>query len=113
MSKWLLAFPVMFLIGGAMLLPGDSSPTPQPVIADVLGDCQLADRVSQVAVLRELAAQPFDGTTDDGRRQAGEWFTAQRFRNRANDFGAYTDAVAEAIAANSEAALADSLEVKR
>ena len=71
-----------------------------------------ADRVSQIAVLRDLAKQPFDGTTDDGRKQAGEWFNAQRFRNRANDFGGYTDRVAEAIAANSEDSLANELEAK-
>jgi hypothetical protein len=59
-----------------------------------------------------LASQPFDGTTDDGRRKAGEFFNAQRFRNRANDFGAYTDAVSEAIAANAEAELAKKLEGK-
>jgi hypothetical protein len=66
----------------------------------------------QVAVLLELAAQPFDGTTDDGRKNAGEWFNAQRFRNRADDFGIYTDVVSEAIAANSEEKLAAELEGK-
>jgi len=77
---------------------------------DVLSQAHTADRVTQIAVLRELAAQPFDGTTDDGRKQAGEWFNAQRSRNRADDFGAYTDAVSEAIAANAEAELAKKLE---
>lgn len=79
---------------------------------DVLSDAYKADRITQVTVLRELAAQPFDGTTDDGRKKAGEWFNAQRFRNRADDFGAYTDEVSEAIAANAEAKLADKLEGK-
>ena len=92
--------------GGIEVLPG-------PVVRnDVLQQSHAADRVSQVAVLRELAAQPFDGTTDDGRKQAGEWFNTQRFRNRANDFGAYTDAVSEAIAGNTEAELAKKLEGK-
>ena len=81
-------------------------------IGDVLQQSYSADRVTQVAVLRDLATQPFDGTTDDGRKQAGEWFNAQRFRNRANDFGGYTDRVAEAIAANSEDKLAEQLEAK-
>lgn len=84
---------------------------PGPV-GDVLQQSYSADRVTQVAVLRDLATQPFDGTTDDGRKQAGEWFNAQRFRNRANDFGGYTDRVAEAIAANSEDKLAEELEAK-
>lgn len=114
MNKWLLAFPVMCLLGGLLLLNSDGDtpgPGPAPGV-DVLSQSQAADRATQVAVLRELASQPFDGTTDEGRKQAGEWFNAQRFRNRANDFTPYTDAVAEAIAANAEAALADSLEVK-
>jgi hypothetical protein len=84
---------------------------PGPV-GDVLQQSYSADRVTQVAVLRDLATQAFDGTTDDGRKQAGEWFNAQRFRNRANDFGGYTDRVAEAIAANAEDSLANELEAK-
>jgi hypothetical protein len=87
------------------------SPRPSPQ-NDTLAASYAADRVTQIAVLRELATQPFDGATDDGRRQAGEWFNAQRFRNRASDFGSYTDRVADAIAANSEDALASELEAK-
>ena len=85
-------------------------PSPSPVVNDCLSQSHAADRASQVAVLRELASQPFDGATDDGRKKAGEWFNAQRFRNRANDFGAYTDAVSEAIAGNAEEKLAAELE---
>jgi hypothetical protein len=93
--------------GGIAVLP-----SPRPTVNDCLTVAYAADRVSQIAVLRELAEQPFDGTNDDGRRKAGEWFNAQRFRNRANDFGGYTDRVAEAIAANSEDSLANELEAK-
>ena len=93
--------------GGIAVLP-----SPQPTVNDCLTVAYAADRVSQIAVLRELAEQPFDGTSDDGRREAGKWFNAQRFRNRANDFGGYTDRVAEAIAANSEDKLAEQLEAK-
>jgi len=86
---------------------------PGPVVRDdVLQQSYAADRISQIAVLRDLAKQPFDGSTDDGRKQAGEWFNAQRFRNRADDYGPYTEAVAEAIDANSEEALANKLEGK-
>lgn len=85
---------------------------PEPVVADVLQTAYDADRKTQIAVLKELAQQPFDGTTDEGRKNAGEWFNKQRFRNRADDFGTYTDAVAEAIATNTEAELAATLEVK-
>ena len=99
-------------IGGLLLLnggKGGAKPSPKN---DVLQQCYESDRVTQIAVLRELAKQPFDGTTDEGRKQAGEWFNAQRFRNRADDFGGYTDRVAEAIAANSEDSLANELEAK-
>ena len=99
------------LVGGTLLLLPSIPPKPSPTpIGDVLGVSYAADRITQVAVLRELAAQPFDGATDDGRKQAGDWFNAQRFRNRPVDFVSYTDAVAEAIAANTEADLAARLE---
>lgn len=84
---------------------------PGPVVRnDVLQKSYDADRVSQVAILRDLAKQPFDGTTNEGRKQAGDWFNAQRFRNRADDFGPYSDCVAEAIDTNSEDKLAEQLE---
>ena len=89
--------------GGIQINPGRD---------DVLQQSYDADRVTQVAVLKELAAQPFDGTTDEGRKAAGEWFNANRFRSRPDDFGAYTDEVSEAIAANSEAEFAAELEGK-
>lgn len=96
----------IYAAGGIPIGPG-------PVIRnDVLQQSYDADRITQAAVLRELSEQDFDGGTDDGRRKAGEWFNAQRFRNRANDFGGYTDQVAEAIAANSEDKLAEQLEEK-
>ena len=108
-----IALLVLGSLGGIWFAGGiDVSPSPGPSTSDCLSQSHAADRVSQVAVLRELAAQPFDGTTDDGRKKAGEWFNAQRFRNRANDFGAYTDAVSEAIAGNTEAELAKKLEGK-
>ena len=108
--KMPLALIASGLIGGMLLLVGGESAG--PTVKDCLTVAHAADRVSQIAVLRELASQPFDGTTDDGRRKAGEWFNAQRFRNRANDFGTYTDEVSEAIASNSEADLAKKLEGK-
>jgi hypothetical protein len=108
-----IALLVLGSLGGIWAAGGiPIGPSPGPVTSDCLSQSHAADRVSQVAVLRELAAQPFDGTTDDGRKQAGEWFSAQRFHNRANDFGAYTDAVSEAIAGNTEAELAKKLEGK-
>jgi hypothetical protein len=99
------------LIGGLLLmLSGGGSAG--PTVKDCLTVAHAADRATQIAVLRELASQPFDGTTDDGRRKAGEFFNANRFRNRADDYGAFTDEVSEAIAANAEADLAKKLEGK-
>ena len=107
------AFMVAIGVVGGVWVAGGVPIGPGPIVRnDSLSQAHVADRVSQIAVLRELAEQPFDGTTDEGRRKAGEWFNAQRFRNRADDFGAYTDAVSEAIAANSEADLAKKLEGK-
>ena len=104
---------IAFSLGGIWAAGGiDVFPGPGPTVNDCLSQSHAADRVSQVAVLRELAAQPFDGATDDGRKQAGEWFNAQRFRNRPDDFGSFTDAVSEAIAGNAEAELAKKLEGK-
>lgn len=106
-----IALLVLGSLGGIWAAGGiDVSPSPGPTGKDCLQVAHAADRVSQVAVLRELAAQPFDGATDDGRRKAGEWFTQNRFKNRASDFTAYTDRVAEAIASNSEDALANELQ---
>jgi hypothetical protein len=78
----------------------------------VLAKAYDADRVTQIAVLRDLAKQPFDGSTADGKISAQDWFNVQRFRNRPKDYGPYTEAVAEAIDANSEEALANKLEGK-
>ena len=105
-----LALIVSGLIGGLLLMFSGGSAG--PTVKDCLTVAHAADRATQIAVLRELAAQPFDGATDDGRRKAGEFFNAQRFRNRANDFAGFTDAVAEAIAENAEQKLATQLEAK-
>ena len=110
---WLL----ILVVAGIWFFNRDATPAPDPkppgpVVSDVLQEAYDADRRTQIAVLKELAQQPFDGSIDEGRLKAGEWFNKNRFRNRADDFGAYTDAVAEAIATNTEAELAAKLEVK-
>lgn len=107
---WCVVAFVIGSIGGIWVAKGIRIDAGQQ---DVLSDAYLADRVSQVKILRELAQQPFDGSTDDGRQKAGEWFNANRFKNRANDFGSFTDAVSEAIASNTEDKLADALEPKK
>jgi hypothetical protein len=96
----------VYAAGGIPIGPG-------PVVRnDVLQQSYDADRISQIAVLRDLAKQPFDGTTDDGRKQAEAWFNVQRFRSRPVDYKPYTDAVAEAINSNSEGKLAEQFEAK-
>ena len=108
--KMPLALIASGLIGGLLLMFSGGSAG--PTVKDCLTVAHAADRATQITVLRELSAQPFDGATDDGRRKAGEFFNAQRFRNRANDYGPFTDEVSEAIAANAEAELAKKLEGK-
>lgn len=109
-ALWCVVAAVVGVVAGVYFAGGIKIDAGQQ---DVLTDAYRADRVSQVAILRELAQQPFDGATDEGRQKAGEWFNANRFKNRANDFGGYTDAVSEAIAGNTEDKLADSLEPKK
>ena len=94
----------IYAAGGIAVGPGP--------FGDVLQQSFAADRLTQAAVLRELSEKDFDGSTDEGRREAGEWFNAQRFRNRAVDYKPYTDAVAEAIAADKVGWMADELEGK-
>lgn len=109
-ALWCVVAAVVGVVAGVYFAGGITIDAGQQ---DVLTDAYKADRVSQVAILRELAQQPFDGSTDEGRQKAGEWFNANRFKNRANDFGLYTDAVSEAIAGNTEEKLADALEPKK
>ena len=107
-AAWIVCGAVagVYAAGGIPIGPG-------PVVRnDALQQSYEADRITQAAVLRELSEQPFDGGTDDGRRKAGEWFSKNRFKNRASDFGVFTDAVAEAIAGNAEEKLAEQLEEK-
>lgn len=107
---WCVVAFVTGSIGGIWIANGIKIDAGQQ---DVLSDAYRSDRISQVKILRELAQQPLDGSTDDGRQKAGEWFNANRFRHRADDFGSYTDAVSEAIASNTEDKLADVLEPKK
>ena len=116
--SWLVsgAKAAALIVAGAVVgvwVSGGIEVGPGPVVRDdVLQQSYDADRITQSAVLRELSEQDFDGSTDDGRRKAGEWFNAQRFRNRPADYKPYTDAVSEAIAADKVGWMADELEGK-
>ena len=112
-SNPLLLF--ILVVAGVWFFNRDAAPTPDPeppapVVKDVLTTAYNADRKTQVAVLRELAQQPFDGATSQGLEAGVKWFNANRFRNRASDFEPYSNAVAEAIQQNAEAELAAKLE---
>jgi hypothetical protein len=114
--SYLKASPILLLIGAVILLAphiGGLPPGPAPHADDVLAKAYAADRVTIVAVLRELSQQPFDGGTDEGLQKAGEWINANRWRNRQADMAPFVDAVANAIAGNAEDKLADVLEGKR
>lgn len=85
---------------------------PGPVVRDdVLQQSYDADRITQIAVLRDYAANGF--TNDDaGRESATKWFNENRFRNRPADFRPYTSAVTDHFAAGTLAKFADELEGK-
>jgi len=108
-SLWCIVAAVVGVVVG-VFVAGGVKINPEPKPSDVLSQAYDADRVTQIAVLKELAEQPFDGATDEGRLKAGEWFNKQRFRTIDSDFGGYTDAVAEAIGKNAEAEFAAELE---
>ena len=112
-SNPLLLF--ILVVAGVWFFNRDTAPTPNPeppapVVEDVLTTAYEADRRTQVAILRELAQQPFDGATSQGLEAGVKWFNANRFRNRASDFEPYSNAVAEAIQQNAETELAAKLE---
>ena len=113
--NWLKASPILLLIGAVILIAphfDGITPGPAPHIDDVLAKAYQADRVTQIAVLRELALQPFDGTTDEGRRLAGEFYNKHRFKNRGSDFEVFTNALADAINENKVKEFADKLDAK-
>lgn len=86
---------------------------PGPIVRnDVLQQSYEADRATQVAVLRDYAAQGFKND-DAGRVAATKWFNDNRFRNRPSDFKPYTSAITDHFAAGTLAQFADELEGKR
>jgi hypothetical protein len=85
---------------------------PGPVVRDdVLQQSYDADRITQVAVLRDYAAKGF-ANDDAGREAATKWFNENRFRNRGPDFRPYTSAVTDHFAAGTLVKFADELEGK-
>jgi hypothetical protein len=93
----------VYAAGGIEVGPGP--------VGDVLQQSYSADRVTQVAVLRDYAAKGF-ANDDAGREAATKWFNDNRFRNRGPDFRPYTSAVIDHFAAGTLAKFADELEGK-
>lgn len=108
-ALWCVVAGVVGVVAGVFFAGGIKIDAGQQ---DVLTDAYTADRVSQVGILRELAQQSFDGSTSQGLEDGVKWFNANRFRDRPEIFGAYSDAVAVAIQQNAEDKLADALQPK-
>ena len=92
----------VWMDGGIEIGPGNN---------DVLQQSFDADRKSQIAILREYAAQGFVND-DAGREAATKWFNDHRFRNRSEDYKPYTTAVVDHFAAGTLEQFADELEGK-
>ena len=110
-SKIAAASLVMLAIGAAGGVWSAGGIEIGPGRDDVLSQAYDADRVTQIAVLRELAAQGFKND-DSGREQATTWFNENRFRNRPADFRPYTSAVTDNFAAGTLEQFAVELEAK-
>ena len=93
---WLAGLCVLVIsfVGVWKMLPIEIDQRPAN---DVLSQAYAADRITQVAVLRELDSQGFDATKDDGRKKAADFFNANRFRNRPADYRVYTDAFVDSF----------------
>ena len=107
-----LALIAAGLIGGMLLLVGGGdgpTPVPGPDRNDSLSQAHVADRVSQVRILREYAGKTFP---DEPTAQA--WLNAQRIEARKTDWIPYTDELGAAADQGADAvkALADRLEGK-
>ncbi|MEO1999924.1 MAG: hypothetical protein ABGZ17_32170 [Planctomycetaceae bacterium] len=80
-------------------------PTPKPlVIADVLGDCHVADRASKIRLITEMAGRDFDSDSEQA-----SWWNSETDAARQSDYRPFIDAVAEAIEAGTLTELAEGL----
>jgi len=97
------------VLGGVLLLSGGNgggvSPGPS---GDVFQQCADAQRVAEVAILRELQAKEF---SNDKAKQ--DWINAERIAKREAAFEPYTDALGEAVFSGKVSEFADKLEAKR
>lgn len=98
---------IIALIGGILQftdgIPNPFPPKP-PVIADVLGDCHVADRESKYRIIIEMVSKTFGSDSEQAA-----WWNAEIDKARRGDFQPFVDAVAEAIEADKLTELAEGL----
>jgi hypothetical protein len=91
-----------------LLLPdGGGQVVPVPA-GDILRQCHVADRVSQVTILRQAATMP--AQTIDDKRAVVKFVNDLRSTSRTKDWEPYTDIVGKSIDSGTLSQLADSLE---
>lgn len=114
-SKWLQFSPILLVIGGIIMITGQGGttpgPGPSPDNGDVLSVCHVADRASQVKILREAATMP--ATSADEKRAVVKWINEKRVPQRTEDYIPYTDAVGVAINNGTLATFADTLDASK
>ena len=93
-----------------MLLPSGTTPIPAP-LGDVLGQCHVADRASQVRILRQASTMPV--ATVEDKQAAVKFVNDQRIASRTADWIPFTDEVGKAIDGGTLSQLADTLEAAK
>ena len=85
-------------------------PTPQPVqsVSKILQEAYKADRVSKIAILKEIGTREF--ASDKAKL---EWINSESEKRRIADFQDYVNQVAEAIDKGTTKELAERLETGR
>jgi hypothetical protein len=106
MTRYLPA--ILMVIGGVLLIPGgEVGPGPGPS-GDVFSQCCEAQRVAEIAILRELSGKEFPN--DSAKLN---WVNSERIAKRSAAFIPYTDALAVAIDGGKVKEFADALEASR
>ena len=104
---------ILAILGGLLLLfPSGGSVPPTPPGADILAQCQAADRASKIALVQELAAKSWPTERLERIEAMTDWWLEQYTDRRAADYEPFTDLVAVAIDADTVADLAAELKQK-
>lgn len=101
---------IVAILGGLLLLfPSGGGIDPAPPVADVLAQCQAADRASKIALVQELASKQWPTERLERIEAMTDWWLEQYTERRAADYEPFTDAVSVAIDADTVAELAAEL----